>query len=159
MQRSGLRSYTGWSENPISTTVDYGPITDLPFPLVTVCPPRNTFTSLNLALRAVENRTLDSEAKQELTRQLPEIIFDSDFDDNFAIFSRSTNLSGGWYSGDTRIAFLLPSNESEKESLMAVMYSTSALTGSVSSPFFEQPYDPDTFERNIRFRIGLTEKC
>ena len=49
------RSYAGWWENPISTTVDYRPITDLPFPLVTVCPPRNTFTSLNLALRAVEN--------------------------------------------------------------------------------------------------------
>ena len=149
------KSYAGWWENPISTTVDYRPITDLPFPLVTVCPPRNTFTSLNLALRSVENRTLDAEAQEELTRQLPEIIFDSDFDGNFATFSRATNLSGGWYSGDTRITFLLPSNKSEKESLMTVMYSTSALAGTVSSPFFKQPYEADIFERMIRFRIGF----
>ena len=36
------------------------------------------------------------------TRKLmrPEIIFDSNIDDNFEIFSRATNLSGGWCSGD-----------------------------------------------------------
>ena len=151
MQRSGLRSYTGWSENPISTTVDYGPITDLPFPLVTVCPPRNTFTSLNLALKAVQNRSLDSKEKKELTRWLPEIIFDSDFDDNFEKFSRATNLSRGWYSGDTSISFLVPSSNSG----MTVMYSTSALAGTASSPFFKYPYEAETFEKNIRFKIGF----
>ena len=147
-------SYAGWSANPISTTVDYRPITDLAFPLVTVCPPRNTFTSLNLALRTVENRTLDSEAKEELTASLPQILFDSDFEFNFRTFRLATNLSRGWYSGDTRITFLLPSSdESEEANELTVMFSTSALAGSVSSPFFKQPFDDETFARMIRFRI------
>ena len=145
------KSYAGWWENPISTSVDYRPITDLPFPLVTLCPPRKTFTSLNLALRAIQNRTLDSWAKEELTRRLSEIIFDSDFEEKFSTFSRATNLSGGWYSGDTRITFYLHSNESG----LVVMYSTSALAGTVSSPFFKHSLKADTFERIIRFRIGF----
>ena len=141
MQKSGLRSYTGWSENPISTTVDYGPITDLPFPLVTVCPARNVFISLYLALRAIQNRTPDLEAKEEMTQSMSEIIFDPDFDGNFVTFSRATNLSGGRYSGDTRITFLILSNK-------LGMYSTSVLAGTVFRPFFKQP-----FERIITFRI------
>ena len=154
---SVIRSFNGWSENPISTTVDYRPITDIPFPLVTVCPPRNTYTSLNLALRTVENITLTSETREELTQWLPEIIFDSDFDYNFEKFSLATNLSRDWYSGDTQITFLLPStvSEEEKDSLMAVMYSTSALAGTVSSPFFKQPFQGDAFERMLTFRIGF----
>ena len=39
--------------------------------------------------------------------------------------------------------------------MMAVMYSTSALAGTVSSPFFKHPYEAKSFKRMIRFRIGF----
>ena len=38
---------------------------------------------------------------------------------------------------------------------MAVKYSTSALAGTVSSPFFKQPFQAETFERMLTFRIGF----
>ena len=59
-------SFNDWRENPIKTTVDTRPITELTFPKVTVCPPKNTYTDLNYDLMMLENMTLDQEKKMNL---------------------------------------------------------------------------------------------
>ena len=53
------QSFKVWSENPVTTTVETRPITEIKFPKVTVCPPKNTFTDLNYDLVALENITLN----------------------------------------------------------------------------------------------------
>ena len=51
-------SFDSWSESPVKTTVETLPISDIKFPKVTVCPPKNTFTDLNYDLMMTENITL-----------------------------------------------------------------------------------------------------
>ena len=40
-------SFDSWSESPVKTTIETIPISELKFPKVTVCPPRDTMTDLN----------------------------------------------------------------------------------------------------------------
>ena len=55
------QSFQSWAESPVKTTVETLPISEITFPKITVCPPRNTFTDLNYDLMAIENDTLDIE--------------------------------------------------------------------------------------------------
>ena len=53
------QSFSSWASSPITTTIETRPISDLDFPNVTVCPPRNSFTSLNPDLLRSRNLTFD----------------------------------------------------------------------------------------------------
>ena len=44
-----MTSFQDWAENPVTTTIETLPIEKVPFPQITVCPPKNTFTNLNYA--------------------------------------------------------------------------------------------------------------
>ena len=48
------------------TTIETLPISELKFPKVTVCPPKNTFTDLNYDLAMTENFTMTPAKRQEL---------------------------------------------------------------------------------------------
>ena len=52
-----LQSFENWSENPVTTTLETLPISDITFPKVTVCPPANTATNLNYDLMNLGNKT------------------------------------------------------------------------------------------------------
>ena len=59
------RSFRGWAESPVDTSVEIVDITDVKFPTVTVCPPRNTMTLLNYPL-ALNISHFDEETRMEL---------------------------------------------------------------------------------------------
>ena len=40
------QSFDAWEESPVKTTIETQPITEITFPKVTVCPPKNTYTDL-----------------------------------------------------------------------------------------------------------------
>ena len=44
------QSFEDWSENPVKTTIETLPISQITLPKVTVCPPKNTYTNLNYDL-------------------------------------------------------------------------------------------------------------
>ena len=75
-------SFENWKENPVWTTVSTLPISELKFPKVTVCPPKNTFTDMNYDLIAAENKTLSKEKKKELFEYIVELIEENIFMDN-----------------------------------------------------------------------------
>ena len=87
-------SFNDWRENPIKTTVDTRPITELTFPKVTVCPPKNTYTDLNYDLMMLENMTLDQEKRNELANTVNDILYD-----NYAQFM--INERNIWESSNT----------------------------------------------------------
>ena len=47
-------SYVEWSASPVATTIHTVPIEELPFPKVTVCPPKGSNTALNPDLRMLK---------------------------------------------------------------------------------------------------------
>ena len=51
-------SFDNWSQNPVRTTIETLPITEITFPNVTVCPPRGTYTNLNYDLMQFKRRKM-----------------------------------------------------------------------------------------------------
>ena len=58
-------SFASWSKSPISTTIETLPISEIRFPKVTVCPPKNTYTDLNYDMVKVGNTTIDFDLTNE----------------------------------------------------------------------------------------------
>ena len=77
------QSFSSWASSPITTTIDTRPITDLDFPNVTVCPPRNSFTTLIPDLLRARNINLEVEKRKEQTGPLSlvEVPWDHDVAD------------------------------------------------------------------------------
>ena len=44
------QSFQSWKSSPVTTTIETRPISELKFPKITVCPPKNTYTNLNFDL-------------------------------------------------------------------------------------------------------------
>ena len=103
------QSFSSWADSPISTTIETLPITDLDFPNVTVCPPRNTFTSLYPDLVMSRDRTLDGEERIELSDSVVGNIFIEDYKsklEEFNFYRQQDYMN--WYTGITKAD--LPSN-------------------------------------------------
>ena len=59
-------SFDSWSESPVKTSIETLPISEIKFPKVTVCPPKNTFTDLNYDLMMPDNVTLTEKMRDEM---------------------------------------------------------------------------------------------
>ena len=78
------RSFAGWAESPISTTIETLPIEEVNFPRITVCPPKNTFTNLNYDLMKADNATFDEDQRLNILNYVTEPIFDANFKDKYS---------------------------------------------------------------------------
>ena len=67
------RSFDSWEKSPVSTTIETLPISKAPFPIINVCPPKDTFTSLNSDLVKADNVTLDMNTRNALVEQCIEL--------------------------------------------------------------------------------------
>ena len=56
-----LKSFQSWQEGPIITTIETLPISNVKFPNIIVCPPKDTYTNLNYDLQQAQNKTIDFE--------------------------------------------------------------------------------------------------
>ena len=148
------QSFANWEENPVATTLESHPLSQLSFPKVTVCPPSDTFTTLNLDIEMMENKALQDQnnIRETLKSHLPLALFDSDFEENFSFFSKVTNVSEGWYLGHTSIYFLQPPYDHFP---LTVEYRSSDISGAASSPDFKEPFEDETFKLVILFRITI----
>ena len=95
------QSFQDWSENPITTTIDTRPATELRFPKVTVCPPENTFTDLNYDLMKTENMTLDDGIRNEIYNYAKELMYDNLYDNVMKNLSKIEvkDRYSHWYHG------------------------------------------------------------
>ena len=67
-------SFESWSESPVKTTIETLPISDIKFPKITVCPPKNTFTDLNYDLMITENLTLSDKMRDDMFKYALKVI-------------------------------------------------------------------------------------
>ena len=65
------QSFSSWASSPITTTIETRPITEIDFPNLTVCPPRNSFTSLVPDILRARDINLDVERRKELSDFVP----------------------------------------------------------------------------------------
>ena len=96
-------SFYSWSESPIKTTIETLPISEIKFPKVTVCPPKNTFTDLNYDLMITENKTLTEEMRDEMFKHAIEIFEEDSFSLNNWTKLHEEDRFYNWYHGFTYI--------------------------------------------------------
>ena len=70
------KSYREWQKSPFSTTITTHPIEELEFPIVTVCPPKDSNTALNHDLMKANNDSLTENDRKNLSNAAYEIFME-----------------------------------------------------------------------------------
>ena len=99
------QSFQSWDESPVKTSIETHPITEITFPKVTICPPKNTYTNLNTDLMMTENITLEDDIRNELTNYAAGFLFDRFYEETLRNVSmiEDTDRYYNWYHGYTKI--------------------------------------------------------
>ena len=136
-------------------TIETHPITEITFPKVTVCPPKNTYTDLNYDLMRTGNMTLDNDTKTELTNYAVELLYDHLYD------TIMTNLSKleendrylNWYHGYTQIK--LPYHNKYDTGEVNFDVYTSTTSGSITTQHFGDKFDADKVDTSILYYVKV----
>ena len=146
-------SFQSWADSPVKTTIETLPITEITFPKVTVCPPKNTYTDLNYDFMMTKNMTLDNDTKNELTQYAAELLYDNLHDTMIANLSKleDNDRYYNWYHGYTQI--LVPSIDD----FYGVHYKvlTAATFGTIATKHFGDKFDAEKVEGKICYEIHI----
>ena len=151
-------SVQDWSDNPVKTTVETVPISEITFPKVTVCPPQNTFTDLNYDLMMTENITLDKDTIDELSNLAGALLYEQLADNLVANISKLDDSKRyyNWYHGYSKIrAPVFDDNEIMGTGLDYKMF-TSATSGTITTPHFGEKFDAVKVEKRLDFHITIS---
>ena len=130
-------SFKSWADSPIKTTIETLPISEIKFPKVTVCPPKNTYTDLNYDLMMAEKFTLTEVMRDELINFSRKVIDDHTFTDDLNMFQEEDRYYN-WYHGYTLIRRAYTDSGSKKNYRIR----TSATSGVVTTQYFGEQYQP-----------------
>ena len=147
------QSFQDWNDSPVKTTIETLPISEITFPVVTVCPPKNTYTDLNYDLMMTENMTLDNDTRQELTIYATELLYDHLYEDlieNMQMLEDNDRYYN-WYHGYTEIK----TPASTSRGLFYCTVDTAASSGTISTRYFGDKFDEDKVERNIQYSVHV----
>ena len=152
-------SFASWSESPIKTTIETLPIAKIKFPKVTVCPAKNTMTDLNYDLMIIDNLTLTEKMRDEMFKYAIETLEEDIFSISRWNVLDEANRYYNWYNGYTEIVspYKPPFKGFESNVLPKTTYeiSTSATSGSVSTQFFGEKFQPDLLERQLELNVKV----
>ena len=114
------------------TTIETLPISEMRFPKVTVCPPKNSFTDLNYDIILADNLTKNVNA-YDLYLYAKNLVKEHTFLDKFNKF-KELNDYENWYHGYT---YRLNSRKPRETS------------GSISTPYFGEKFNPSLIEKEF----------
>ena len=167
------QSFIEWNESPIGTSVETFPIKEVVFPKITVCPPKGSHTALNYFLAKSENLSLSLKQRKDLNesasklveeRESWEIMVDSrEF--------REKDKFRNWYEGISTVAFPFEMIRLPGSIIQTMEYhnggenpkweysknfkmETSAVSGSLETPWFGQSFDKELFITALDYRFG-----
>ena len=146
------QSFSSWAGSPISNTIETVPISDLDFPNVTVCPPKKSFTSLNPDLVMSKNMTFDLDKRKEVANSIVDTVFFANYEPKYREFLqyRGQQKLMDLYSGVSKMN--LPRQHTAPPNGVTFRkynHDTEALSGSISTPYFRQPFNNNTFELTL----------
>ena len=142
-------SFKDWAANPIRTTLETMPISEIKFPKVTVCPPENTYTDLNYALMVAENATLTTEIQDKLILYTEQVIVEHVYMDDFEIIQDDDRFYN-WYHGYSDI--FRPFTD---KSGFTYVLKTSATSGSVNTQYFGEQYQSHLVKMNMNYGVNV----
>ena len=147
-------SFKSWADSPVKTTIETLPITEITFPKVTVCPPKNTYTDLNYDLMMTENMTLDYDTRNELANYAMNMFID-DYVYDKVIRNMSkleeNNRYYHWYHGYTKIT-----NAYYDSYGVNLAVATATSSGSVSTQQFGKEFDAAKVEAHSSYIVDIS---
>ena len=148
-----FQSFQAWNESPVTTNIETLPITEIKFPKVTVCPPKNINTNLNYDLVRLQNVTLDNETRDELTHLAVELLWDTLHSNIMKNLTKleDSNRYYNWLGGYTEIG--IPTYNPDEG--ISYTVNTSAVSGHISSQYFRNKFNAKDVERHNSFRINV----
>ena len=144
------QSFKSWNENPITTTIETVPISEMILPNITVCPPKDTFTDLNHELKIAENLTLDNETREKLLDYVMDLLLDVHFLNmmkNQSILQED-KMYFNWYHGYSEIGRVSYSFEQ-----LYYPVGTTATSGTISTPDFGKEFNASKIDPAVRLSV------
>ena len=149
-------SFQNWSDSPITTTTEILPISQITFPKVTVCPPKDTYTDLNIVLDMMNNMTLDNYTINNISKFAVDLIIDNlnnTIIRNLSLFKEEMQFYN-WYYGYTELRLPFISSPWYDNDI-AYVINTYATTGSITTQYFGEKFDVDKLELDINYKLRL----
>ena len=146
------QSFSTWRASPVSTTIETLSISDLDFPNVTVCPPRNSLTSLNPILVMARNTSLDKNQLLELRNFAEDSALEVNYKAKLLEFTAFTSAHKilDWYTGVTQFHFPYLHNNKRQFELDTTSYS-----GTFTTPYFQQTFEEQNFDLKLLVKLRL----
>ena len=144
------KSYTEWQESPISTAITTHPIDDLDFPVVTVCPPKDSNTALYHDLVKAGNGSLSDHQKDELKKAAFDIFMKmphEDYEKKTFATPKSKDLKQV-YQG----FFSLPMTYDGGNGFEIKMWNKN---GSITTPWYKEDFFEEYYKENKDFHMAL----
>ena len=155
-----FESFEDWRQKPILTTIETLPISNITFPNVTVCPPRNLFPNLNYDILKSTNMNLNSKSRNELIDYSLDVIQEELYKEVMANLSKLEDPDRfyNWYHGYTTIKYPFYdvfTKSGEELGRLVYKVHTSATSGNISTQHFGNPFDANKKDDNIYVEIKV----
>ena len=146
-------SFDNWHQSPISTTIETLPISQITFPNVTVCPPKNLFLNLNYDILQAEKVKLDKNKRETLIEASLVVIQDHFHMEIMRNLSKVEDLDRyyNWYHGYTQIRYPYHTDYN----ILQYNMNTYATSGNISTQYFDEKFDASKVDSNIRIGIDV----
>ena len=143
-------SFQSWEESPITTTIETLPISQITLPKVTICPPRNSYTELNIDILRAKNITLDEETRVEII----DFVIEAFQNRSFKKYLRGNKIKDhylyyNWYNGFRKI--LLQDGSTYQE-----YFDSWAPVGVITTEGYGMKYEADKLINSLRYTIEVT---
>ena len=152
-------SFHNWEQSPISTTIETMPISQIKFPNVTVCPPRNSFLNLNYDFKQSENIEIENNTRKELLDYALDLIQDEFYKEMMTNLSKIEDPDRYyyWYHGYTKIEYPINNHYIYPSWYHKFYYKveTSATSGNISTQYFEDQFDANKVDGHIYIDIEI----
>ena len=148
-------SFQSWSQSPVKTTIETLPISDITFPKVTVCPPKNTFTNLNHELVLADNRTWTDEMMYDWNDTAVKLIDEHVFMDVWNAIQED-NRYFNWYHGYTKISPPTITEDTFKcKNCLKMNIDTFATAGVIQTQYYGEPFQSHLVDTKLYFNINI----
>ena len=152
-----FESFSNWKENPISTTVETLPISELTFPKVTLCPPKDSFLNHNQDLLQAEKVMLNVESRRKLYEFALNVIHEEFHNELMTKLGKieDSDRFYNWYYGLTQINYptLKIDSSSSRKYYLWYDFQTSATSGNISTKFLGKKFDAEKVDGYISYTI------
>ena len=146
-------SFGNWRQNPISTTIKTFPISNITFPNITVCPPRNLFLNLNKDIKNSENITMKKNIRNKLIDFAQDVIQDKFYEDILKNISKleDPDRYKNWYHRRSTIS--IPKQDDTWDRGLSYVVDHYTTSGNISTKYFGEKFDADKIEGHLHFNI------